>query len=80
MSWNHRVIKHVSADDEWLAIHEVYYGDDGKPSSCTKEPIQIVSEDFKGMGWQIDKIKEALKKSIIDYGYFEELEKRADEE
>ena len=80
MDWNHRVIRHVLVDEtSWLAIHEVYYDDNDKPDSCTKEPIQMVSNDLNEMEWTVDKIKEALKKPIIDYTYFEELEKRPDE-
>lgn len=77
--WNHRIIKHVTSDSEWFAVHEVYYDDDGTPNSCTSEPIKIIQEDLKDIEWEIDKIKEALQKPVLHYSYFEELEQAVKE-
>lgn len=52
MSWNHRVIReiHEVGSERQLdyGVHEVFYGDDGSPSSWTKEPVAIFGDTFKG--------------------------------
>ncbi|HEX4712715.1 hypothetical protein [Phenylobacterium sp.] len=45
--WNYRVVRHPAAPgktEDWFAIHEVYYGDDGEPTNMSAEPVQFVSE------------------------------------
>ena len=39
MSWNHRLVKDVESGR--LAIHEVYYDEDGTPSGYTENPIVV---------------------------------------
>lgn len=86
MSWNYRVLKHREKHPhyeknkgvfpefvEYFAVHEVYYHDD--KLGYTKEPISLSSEDMEGLEWQIEKIREALKKPILDYEK-ENLEKK----
>jgi len=80
MTWNHRVIRHVLLEDTWLAIHEVHYDEDGEPNGCTKEPIQIIQEDLDAIKWEIDKIKSALEKPVIDFSFFEEQERKIEEQ
>jgi len=77
MHWNHRVIRHKNdkklsdiSEEYWYAIHEVHYDDQEEPVSCTSDPIQIIQEDLAAIKWEVDKIKEALEKPILDYEYF----------
>ena len=37
--WNHRLVKDVESGR--LAIHEVYYDDDGTPTGYTENPVFI---------------------------------------
>ena len=37
--WNHRLVKDVKSGR--LAIHEVYYNDDGTPTGYTENPVFI---------------------------------------
>ena len=76
MHWNYRILRHIYKADDWLAVHEVHYDDNGEPNSCTSEPIQIVQDDMEAMRWGLGKIQEALEKPVIDYSYFEGLENR----
>ena len=81
MTWNHRVICHNENPKEpWYAIHEVFYDDDGNPESCTKEPIQIIQEDVGAIKWEVDKIRKALEKPVLDYEMFTAMEKKLDSE
>lgn len=49
--WNHRIVKQmVELGPEKFptyGLHEVFYDDDGKPGSWTKEPVAIVGDDYK---------------------------------
>lgn len=72
MGWNHRVMVRES----WwngknyisFGIHEVYYDEDGVPNSYTADAIDTSFEDFKGLRWSINKMKEGMKKPILWYG------------
>lgn len=44
MSWNYRVIKHVTGIDSYFAIHEVYYDEHGKIEAWTEDPIELVAD------------------------------------
>jgi hypothetical protein len=84
MSWNYRIIKHIYSENEnpinkttkknnqWLAIHEVYYDKNNKPTSCTLNPIAITSNNKKELKWIIEKIKKATKKPILNENIFDE--------
>ena len=65
MSWNHRVLASQYKDGIYLRVHEVYYDKDLVPDSYTAEPVTIGSEDFTGVKWTINKMKECLKKPIL---------------
>lgn len=52
MTWNYRVIKSVydvvgQPDEVTYGIHEVYYDEDGKPTSCTAEPVSLYGETLE---------------------------------
>jgi len=63
--WNHRVLATQYKDEVFFNVHEVYYNDDNTPNRYTKDPISIGSESIKGIKWQINRIKECLKKPIL---------------
>lgn len=77
MSWNHRVIKHKDKKHgDWFAIHEVFYDDKDIPIACTENPIQIIQEKVDDLEWEIELIKKATDKPVLDYSYFEKLGKK----
>jgi hypothetical protein len=68
MSWNYRVIRHK---DKSLAIHEVFYHDDGTAHSVTTEPTEVVSDTgMKGLKADLDSMALALSREVIDMEYF----------
>jgi hypothetical protein len=36
MTWNDRVVRTANGDEEWFAIYEIYYDDDGRPEARTE--------------------------------------------
>ena len=73
-TWNFRVLRHVYVDkdgnqEEYFAVHEVHY-ENGNPVGCTKDPIDLGSENLKGLRWQLKKVKRGLGKPILDYDRF----------
>ena len=97
MSWNHRVILHKAGVlkenpklkwDEYLAIHEVYYNDDGNPRAMTVKPIEIIGGEGKDslfeIKWTQDKKIEALNEPILEDeltdGIYKEIEKEKQNE
>jgi len=74
--WNYRIIRHKVEDEEdWLAIHEVFYNDNDNPNGCTQKSIDVSGEDCDSIKWQLTKMKEALDKPILDYQMFLDMEK-----
>ena len=68
MGWNHRIIKDVCqvTGETYLAIHEVYY-EKGIPNAATKNPITISGENLTSLIWTVDRIKECLRKPILEW-------------
>ena len=66
--WNHRLVKDVESGR--LAIHEVYYDDDGTPTGYTENPVFIDknrNDDATGVTWiKIDCLKKSLLNKRID--------------
>lgn len=78
--WNYRIIRHKVEDEEdWLAIHEVFYDDENNPKGCTKNSVDVSGEDFDSIQWQLTKMQEALDKPILDYQMFLDMEEKEDE-
>lgn len=73
MSWNYRVIYHPAPEgnergEDWLGIHEVYYATDtdDHPLSYSTEHVGVMSTDgVGGLGWVLDRMREALNKPIL---------------
>jgi len=63
--WNHRILAVAYNNDIYFQIHEVYYTDDCIPNGYSTNPITIGGEDIKGMIWQINRIKQCMKKPIL---------------
>ena len=77
--WNYRVLATKHDNEVYLQVHEVFYTDDGVPNGYTENPVSIGSESVKGIKWQINKIKECLKKPILWAGDKFPLEYKEDE-
>lgn len=69
MGWNHRVIKVVDkamgVDEEWYAIHEVYYNEDGMFAGCAERPSTACGESIKEIRTVLEQMLGALDKPII---------------
>ena len=77
--WNYRVLATKHDNEVYFQVHEVYYTDDNIPSSYTSDPITIGGDGIKEMKWQINRIKECLKKPILWTGDKFPLEYKEDE-
>ncbi len=69
MGWNHRVIKVVDkamgVDEEWYAIHEVYYNEDGMFAGCAERPSTACGESIEEIRTVLEQMLGALDKPII---------------
>lgn len=59
MHWNYRVLRH---EDGTLALHEVFYDEDGKPSMYTNDPISFAVDADEGLS----ALTEALERALHD--------------
>lgn len=76
MGWNYRVVKRKH-DRGWrIAIHEVFYNDEGKPDGVAQNPEHVSTEleDENDVGPSIDALEDmlkkmlaSLKKPVLDY-------------
>ena len=71
MTWNYRIIKN---EDGYLALHEVFYDDDGNPSSCTEKPVSFIAdpdEGIKGITISLERaLSDAKSKPVLDMAMF----------
>jgi hypothetical protein len=76
--WNYRLVYHPPSTymvsktkfdrEEYLAIHEVYYDDDGNPNSMTIDEIVTGDEgpfSLSSLKWILEHQLEALTKPIL---------------
>ncbi len=71
MGWNYRVLAKKQSDDSiFLDIYEVYYDEDGNPEYCTENPITVGGDDLEDIQWQLDKMRDALSKPVLNYDDF----------
>ena len=68
--WNYRLIRRQTEFGEEIAIHEVYYDEDGEPRSCSKEPVPVAGEDIEVFEKDVDLMKQAFSKDVLDYESF----------
>ena len=80
MSWNYRVmkrkIKGADYEEEFYAIYEVYYEDDGSIKAWTEKPVSIQGETLEELKNDLGYYSKALKEPVLDYN---ELEKKFEE-
>jgi hypothetical protein len=64
MTWNYRVIK----IGEEVGIHEVYYDEEGNPSSYTANPVAVSSYTEDGadsLKWILERMLEGVCKEVL---------------
>lgn len=59
MTWNYRIVRHHEPS-EWYGLHEVYYDDDGKPTSMTADPVDFVCDGDEGSEGLVRSLEMAL--------------------
>jgi len=70
-TWNYRILrhKHEKADDT-VALHEVYYDEDGKAECCTIDPVTRHSDNVAELIEALEIMLSDAKKcrdDVIDY-------------
>jgi len=70
MTWNYRIVRHHTSDSNWLAIHEVYYEEDGKPKMVSVNPVAPHGDSFDDLVKDLEMQKAACKLPILDYTLF----------
>jgi len=76
MSWNYRVLVRTdppigqAVGEDVYAVHEVYYDDNGQPTSCTEEPSAPQGTTPALLAEELEWFAEALKKPVLKYETF----------
>lgn len=69
MTWNYRVIRHVtSGGEKYYQIHEVYYNDDGGVAAMTENAIAPLGETTTELLLELNRMVECMAKPVLDYG------------
>jgi len=66
--WNYRVMAEEHEFGVELRMHEVYYHGHDIPHSYTENGVSIQGENIADLEYTLNKMKEALKKPILQYG------------
>ncbi len=72
MIWNYRIVKYI--DGSGWGLHEVFYNDNGEPSSMTAEPISFVAMPNDEPNMIRDDLRDALE-DATNYPILDEPEK-----
>lgn len=67
MDWNYRVVKREDKGQEWYAIHEVYYDEQGKPEMITESAISPSGETIDEVRRDLEYMQRALTKPAVNY-------------
>ena len=80
LGWNYRVVYHPPSKykggetwfdrEEYVAIHEVYYDDDGNPNMMTLDAIvegDEGAESLASLKWILENQLKALDKPVLEY-------------
>ena len=69
--WNYRLIRHKDKNNaDYFAIHEVFYGDEDKPTSVTENGADIGGDSIGEAKEVLDSMQEAFKQPVLDYEDF----------
>lgn len=66
MSWNFRVIKKKTNDEEYYEIHEVYYNKNGEIDYRSVEPISPFGHTKAELADSLLKMTACLKKPVLE--------------
>ena len=70
--------------DEYLAIHEVYYDQDGKPDGVTEKAKGIIIDEGKNslstIKTILEQMMESVKEPILHYDTLKEIDKEQQNE
>lgn len=74
--WNYRVMH----KDDQVAVHEVFYRDDGSIRSWTVDPVFPRAETIEDLVAEFERYRRALSEPVLDYAELElDDEKREDD-
>jgi hypothetical protein len=65
MSWNYRVVKITEDDDDYFAIHEVYYNEDGSIRVMTESPVPVGGESVDSLRSSLQMMMSCLDKDVL---------------
>ena len=69
-TWNNRIVRHKSPSGDWYAMHEVYYGDDGKVWGWTMQHTKPYGETIEELISSLEQMimdAQRFKDDVIDY-------------
>ena len=75
MTCNYRIIQHDTKKPVYFAIHEVFYGDKGKPEGWTAEPIDIVGDSVKEVMQALQHMCSDTKQPVLKESELEKITK-----
>jgi hypothetical protein len=76
MTWNYRVLSRTKYNglrkEEYqeLGVHEVYYDDEGNPTSCSVDPITPWGFSFVELRKDFELMRRAFEKPVLRYEDF----------
>lgn len=71
MTWDYRVLRHLSGGTECYKIHEVYYDDAGRPTACTEEEVSPSGESEEELRQDCAFFLRALELPVLEFSFFE---------
>ena len=73
MTWNYRVVRTANGDEEWFAIYEIYYDDDGRPEARTEAPAHPAGKTLEELAEDLRSYQAALRKPVLEDAVFRQV-------
>ena len=64
--WDYRVVRQTKDGDEWLAVQEVYYDDDGETPTAHTIDLEITGDNIADLRKTLQRMLWCLDKEIVD--------------
>lgn len=66
MTWNHRVVKFTENGEDWYAVCEVYYNDDGTIYAHTQDGIRVTGESVEELKETLERMLRCVDQKVVE--------------
>ena len=66
MTWNHRVVRFKHEGEDWYAVCEVYYNEDGSIYAHTQDGVRVTGDNVEELRETLERMLRCLDQKIVE--------------